>query len=717
VSKGLPMHDRLTGRVVPVGDGPILLGRFTVPRGRTGYRLGDRPLEPGAYLAGADRTCLLWHDGGTDRYTGDFGPQPLPPPILRDNVVSTAAKLADLRASPLSAWLAVPALVADTDKRLRPHPLEDSMRADMPYLRNVCREPHARLRTEHVVEPVSRARRITWHSVVHLSASSETWAARRLHGVEPARLLTPIQLPEYNVYENRVVATLVDRLWQHILARTTELNDIDRWVQRGREFLEAVQNRPSWRERLRLYDTLAPTLATEHIDQRIAELRQELDLLRQRLALLHKSPLYRAVSTPYTGSAQLRSTNLFRDNGNYRRCRALWDNWVRSYRGADVATINDGGTAHWCRSFADYSQLLVLRAMKQLGLDMDDDTPVSHPGETGPPYLHRGETVTVDREFDDTLVVHRAGRPSLRIVPLPHALTAAERDAIAQTVRHLTASQASLPAGSIAVLYPAQAHERARLPMPLRLAVSDVTGAEYASAALPALVPVGPSDIDSTGRVARLLRRALDTPALRDYPVPVSCPPELATQLALRTSWIEAGTKEIRVLRPARQSELANLRTLLEELCHISPRRYGATPPDPARIASDVASAVQRLERLTVCPVCGCAAERPDRALVPRRDGTYRCECECRSAWELRWCQTCGERYPVLIAAGLADELGGDGDYLDRVFSQDLLAPPCWISPRIYICPRCRRCPEAREDGTQVECGRCPNAESSSPDA
>lgn len=712
------MHDRLTGRRHLVGDGRTLVGRFAVPEADVGYQLGNQPLHPGSYLA-ADRTFVIWREGGDEQYTGDFGPHPLPPPILRDNVLATADKLVELRAArrPLSAWLAVPAFVADTDKRLKQHPVEKSMHEHMPYLRNVCRGPHARLRTEHILEPVSRARRITWRSVVHLAASSETWAARRLHGVEPAQLLTQIQVADHDVYENRVVATLVDRLWQHVLARSAELDDIDRWVQRGREFLEAVQSRPSWRGRQRLYNTLGPSLDVEHVDQRIADLRQALDLLRQRLALLRKSPLYRTVRKPYTGPIQLRATNLFLDNGNYRRCRMLWDDWARSYRGGDEAAAHDGALEHWCRSFADYTQLLVLRAIDQLELSIDADTPVPGPGETGLRYVHRGETVAIDRDVDDTFVVRRADRPVLRIVPLPHALTAAAQpDVVDQALRQLAMAREDLNAGPTAVLYPAQPQERDqdRLPIAIRLAVSNITGAEYGGVTLPALVPVGPSDIDSTGRVARLLRAALDAQALLDYPARVVCPTNLAARLALQTPWIEAGAKEVGVLRPPRPSELEDMQTLVAELCRSTPVRQGSTPPDHTRITADLAAAVRRLERLTICPVCSRRADRPDRAFDPRADETYRCECACGSAWELRRCQDarCGVRYPVLIAAGLAEKCGGDDDYLDRVFSQDLLAAPCWTSARAYICPACRYCPEGAASGIRMECVRCRGADS-----
>jgi hypothetical protein len=709
VSPQLRLLDRITGRVTAVGR-RVLIGRFAVSDDASRFRLGDHAAAAGDYLVGSERSWLLRRDRDRQWWSGDFGHSPLPAVLVIDNVIRTAAQLAGLcdKDATLAAWTSVSPLVTDVDDRLRPHPLEDRIRTELGYLQAVCRDPHARLRTEHVLVPVSRARRITWRTVVHLSAHSETWAARRLHGVEPAQLLTPIQLPDYDVYENRVVAALVDRLWRHVLGRIAQLDDIDRLFDRIQQLLDEAASRPDWRNRERLFEAINQLLSGDDFDQRIEDLRRQLNALRTALAPLLNSKLRRCVRKPYTGQLQLRSTNLLVNDANYRHCRQLWDAWGRLSGASDPDSERAHRMADWCRAFARYTVLLVLRALDQLGLSFDGEAAGPHQGGPALTYRHTVGAVTVSWQADDTIVLRVDGRSALRVVPLPHALTASgDVESIAGWLADLAASATD----GVAVIYPGESGERARLPLPVRLAVYDCHGGQYLGRALPPLVPVSPTDIDSVSRVARMLRAALSGPALCDYPVPVlePCADSIAQVLAGRFNWLAAGANQVLVVRPPWPRELTAARSAINELRTTTERsrQRGDNREHLERLWNELRIAAERIRRLTTCPVCGQPAARPEHALQQRNANTYHCECECGTAWETRRCTGCKEFYLVLLAAGRSEETGGDGDRLDRVFAQDLMAVPCWVRARSYLCPQCGHCSEADNVTNDQSCVRC----------
>lgn len=688
------LWDRLAGGLVPAPEGTVLLGRYQIPPGEHGFALGGATLAPRAYLAVGDEHWTLRRGG--ERWRGDFGGAPTPEPIVMESIAFVAAKAAEARDAPLSTWTAIPPLVSGVTDRLARYPLENQLRVRFGHLKAACHEPHARLRTEHVLTPVSKARRITWRTVVHLAAHSETWAARRMHGVEPARLLTPVQVADHDLYENRVVATLLDRLWRHVQVRLAEIDKIDLMVRQGRDMVQQAEARLDWREKHRLYAFIAELLMTEDLNGRIEQRRKELTALRDGLALLLTSRLRAGVRGPYTGPPRLRPTNLFDNDVRYRNCRQLWNAEVAARRGAEKPADPVQALAGWCRDFADYSLVLVLRALEQVAL-APPDAPGPAAGEPGPAYTYRGRQVRLDRELDDTFSLLLDGEPVLRIVPVPHALTATGD--LPALDRHLDALRTP-SAGPAAVLYPGEGPERAALPLDRRLAVHSSWGTD----GLPRMVPVSPTDLGSTARIARTLRSALDARIMLDYPVSVPCRLSGAEALAARFDWLVWNAGQLTVIRPPAPYELGRLDSALAGLRvrADAARRQGDNTEELNRLRADLHEAADRVTRLTHCPVCPRPAA--PAVFVPRDHGTYRCQCQgCSTAWETRRCPRCERNHPVLTVQGLADQRGGEGDRLDETFSQELLAVPCWRRPRSYICTFCGHCPEpARES-----CARC----------
>ncbi|MBO2437305.1 hypothetical protein J4557_07210 [Actinomadura nitritigenes] len=578
-------------------------------------------------------------------------------------------------------------------ERLGPDPLEKRLHAEFAHLRKVCNAPHARLRTEDVLVPVSRARRITWRTVTHLAGHSETWAARRLHGVEPAKLLTPVQVPDHDLYENRVIATLVDRLWKHLLSRIAEVDSIEGMVGQARVLLREIGQRHDHREKERLYRFVADLLEKDDLPQRIEELRKDLTSLRDALAPLLTSELRTAVRGPYTGSPQLRPTNLWDNDIDYRHCRELWEAEVKSHHAA--SSEPDDAIAQWCGDFAQYVLLLTLRALNQLGLKGEPA-----PDRRGFQYLKMGHVVALNSNTDDTITLQVDGRPVLRLVPLPHALTAGSDEA--GMIRALDTLMTADPT-AVAVVYPGETPERTALPRSLRLRVHTSSG----MGKRPAMVPVSPSDLGSISRMARMLRNAIDSHILLSYPLKVRCRVPQAESLARRFRWIrwDAGQLVVTDLVPQQdleelQIELNNLRTRTD-----TARRHGDNRKELEALRTDLFHAIHAIANLAYCPICHHKAA--ERAFTSRDGSTYRCSCQCGTVWETRRCVSCSRSYAVLTAPGSAEQVGGDGDRLDMVFSQDLLAAPCWTRPTSYICPSCGCCPEARSEEKCRTCDRC----------
>jgi hypothetical protein len=694
MSERIELRDRIVGtRRAPAPD-DLLLGRYQAADETRGLSLNGTPVAPECYLAAGAGRWTLRH--GTDRWSGTLSPSALPSAIAVESIALIAGRLTGLQESgaPLAAWTEIPPMVSGISDRLRPSRLETHLRAEFRYLRTVCESPRAQLRTEELLLPVSAARKSNWRTVTHLAAHSETWAARRMHGVEPARLLTAVQVADYDLYENRVVATLLDRLWRHVLTMIAETEKIGSVVAQGQDLIRQAELRPDYRERQRLYTFISQLLMTDDLGEQIEQRKTELAALRQALAVLRAAPLPTAVRGPYRGPARLRPTNIFDHDVGYRHCRQLWDVEVASRRGTDSLREHPVAMVKWCRDFARYALVLITHSLAQLGLaPAGADGP--QVGCPGPEYRYRGHRARLDWSRDDTFTLMLDGQPVLRIVPLPHALTA--YDDPVQVRRYLDAIGRAAGGGT-AILYPGEKTERDALPLDTRLAAHGPPG----STAGLTLVPVSPTDLGSIGRVARMIRVALDTRIMLAYPVPVPVHVAGAHILANEAGWLDWQDGQLRVTRPPRPSEigrlsglLAGLRTRMDHA-----RQQGDNHEELSRLDAALRDAVADVTRLTECPVCLRPAASPVSAFKPRDNDTYRCQCSstsCSAAWEVRRCTrlSCRQRYPVLTIPTMSGLPGGDGDVLDEKFSQDLLAVPCWRAARSYLCPDCGACPES----------------------
>ena len=692
------LWDRLTGAPASLPRPPFLLSRYLIPPGVHGFAIGDVTVPPGSYLAAGTGRWTLRR--GTRRWPGDFGAAPVPAPVARERIAAIGRRAAELvrAGAPPGEWTAISPLVTQMEERLRRYPLENHLRAELRYLQAVSREPHARLRTDYVVVPVSKARRITWRTTTYLAVHSETWAARTLHGVEPAKLLVPAQAADHDLYENRVVATLLDRLWGYVQARLMDLDQIDAALAQGTDIVRQAEKRADWRERQRLYGFIAELLNTDGLTDLIERRRAELTELRNSLAPLLASPLRAGVKGPYTGPWRLRPTNLFDHDLNYKHCRRLWDIEVAARQAADGPADPIGTQAAWCGDFARYALVLILHALDQLGL-VRTTQPSLEPGRPGPAYSYRTRVVRLDWNHDDTYSLMLDDQQALRLVPVAHALTA--RAGATELNRHLNELQHA-HLGKTAILYPSERRERQDLALDCYLAVHNA----YPRQGAAAMVPVSPVDLGSVGRVARTLRAALDEPIMLGYPARVETRVTQASGLAQRFTWLNWHDDHLSVIAPLPARETSQLGAAVSELRIRADRarRRSDNQDELNELHKNLLEAAHQLAALSWCPFCLREVPDPAAAFRARDDETYRVQCpSCSTTWETRRCTSCNRNYPILAVSATAGKPGGPGDMLDEQFSQEMRAVPCWLNSRSYMCFFCGYCPEKSSDN----CGSC----------
>ena len=89
----------------------------------------------------------------------------------------------------------------------------------------ICEKPKSHLKAVNEVRPIDTVKRVGYESIPYLASHSEDWLARTASGLKPARLFSRVEDDDYQIYENRVVKTLVDLIIQFLRKKEKGLKD------------------------------------------------------------------------------------------------------------------------------------------------------------------------------------------------------------------------------------------------------------------------------------------------------------------------------------------------------------------------------------------------------------------------------------------------------------------------------------------------------------
>ncbi|MCE7010002.1 hypothetical protein LWC34_45430 [Kibdelosporangium philippinense] len=560
-------------------------------------------------------------------------------------------------------WLGANLFVPDTSARASLTELDLAALEGIDMLADVCRRPEARLDHKTHLVRTGLARRVPPAGLARLASHSEDWGGIEHGELKPLRVLSTRYVDDFDFYENRVAAQLVDRLDEHLRKRLRELALLAAGIADLEEYDRALGNRQSWRKHERTARLIAT--AVEDRTASTAAIRESADTftkLRTRLRILFGSTVMRQANRRIRLPLRLVRTNLFVNERRYRKVGELWETWaVHETATADRRREDDAG---FFSAYNTYVALLTIRALIILGYALDGDTPL--PGVDVPVRLHRnGEVLVCTIDRAGCLTISVEGKALTRVVPLCHNLTAPVPD----NTRRKWIDQICSVENAI-IVYPGVRDERRQL-------TPEVWSVLHSSQR--GIVPISPVEIEGEERLARALRWPLQAARyVSGYPV------VLLSQVKLPDAdWYRVGARgKVEILRRPDDAEFAALTT--------------ANKSDPPRMRGDnelrhfidqLDEADRRLAVLNTCPLC----PNGRAVMTARPDDTFVCRCDsCSTTWGLNPCGNCHERYPFLWPRNAVVDTE-HGDRLDMTAGADLLAEPC-AAPSDHPVPRFRCC-------------------------
>ncbi len=579
--------------------------------------------------------------------------------------------------TPWSEWTAASHVVASFDGSVTLTDLERSLDANLGALQDVCRSPRMLLRHDEERVAVSRARRTSSRTIADLVARPGDWEHRTLRSIRPSRVLSVVPDDDWDLYENRVAARLVDRLLALLAQRIEELGSIRALLDEGHDFSDETRG-SHWRSR-RIAQTWSRVEAGDSLRAQVAATHRKVGALADAVRALASSPLYARIPRGHRVDDTLRPTNILVNDRSYQKVAELW-RLAASVRAARAPSREElvRRRREVSARFDVFAAMLVLQALASFGYAPDGDARFVD----GAMRLRsaRGE-LSVRREADGSVSIAQ-GHRALAVVALPV-------EASADAASMWNALRATRSCDTVYLLYgrpdTALTH----------MGIDDSLRRALAGWSWPRVLVVSPWSLDAVERVARVIGAWDAGTRLERFPPRVSwkerAPEAVRAWARISNGWLVAvrppGAAERRAVEEdIRQREASAARAR-------NGTRDGREDPSVGALRELVERAEQ-VRWLARCPVCERYGvqfdDRWQEGAGPEQQTVW-CRCDgCKASWGLRACGACRRRFEALDP-GVNLPCPDDVAMIDRTYGRDL-----WCEPvegdggrREFRCPRC----------------------------
>lgn len=191
-------------------------------------------------------------------------------------------------------------------------------------LPHIFQKPKQHLKQVNEVRPAAIVSRIGQESISHLASHSEHWKGIKVNGLVPERLLARTLEDDYAIYENRVVKTLVDKLYKDVKFLKEENVDCSMQMRMddGHSLSSEQKNYYHAREvLLRGMDDDSIAWNQMLLDEQRISIGRILICLSQ----CKSSPLYRLLKKQKAVTGKIKKTNIFMMDKYYKEVYRLWE--------------------------------------------------------------------------------------------------------------------------------------------------------------------------------------------------------------------------------------------------------------------------------------------------------------------------------------------------------------------------------------------------------
>ena len=725
--------DRVTGtaKKTPPEDGSF--GRWLVSTSMDEFiLLNSVTVEEKAWFVpdskGAWSILFQADNGTTEVFSGSMT---VPADIDKEYVLALAKMLQGKKS--WLEWATMSPTPPGTNDELKVHPLDLAIARELRFLRNVCIDPRTYIEQQNEAVVLSRSRKIPGKAASYLAAHTEDWETRTLSGIRPKRILSSVQNVKWDIYENRVVVTLVDHLANYLKKRLETVRKICESQNIGKDLTPmasiGLRSRNS-----RVYGIWGEWFLEETAKQMAEQRLHDLHSLYYNVAALKDSLLYKNISKACRiQDSTIKTTNIMSNDDCYRHVSVLWQQWIKKGKQQEKSPEERFILQqNFVEGFSDFCLLLVIRALDQLGYcpeteyencEMQKGVRLRLLGREGRIEIYWRNNGNVRLVLSDKIDV--------QFVPIPTEYSAWMDSKLSKLLSELNSNDetAKIQNHKI-ILYLATCknndytlysdrirHNQNLFGLPHERRSDEGKNIGF--------VPVSPWEIESVERVARAIRwYLLGEKVYYQYPPKVNIGNNgLENQYPV--TWIPNANngKPCKIFKPPMPGEnedalmhseaeihlkissLENKRNQSQNLSKAAKQHINLELVELGRLAEKFADYSRQVRfvrdyfrQICTCPVCQQQVDFWKGIQVDETNETFWFTCgSCASKWGLRHCVNCKNKYPAIEPNQVNWEHYRDiPGSIDRIFGMDILSSPKIMDADervqrgvVFTCPRC----------------------------
>ena len=205
----------------------------------------------------------------------------------------------------------------------------DLLENTCPYIDNIIRNPKLTLIREENVNKIEKVRKTSVESIKNLAVHSQYIEKidDLTHDVQPSKLLEVYNVETYNIYENRVIYTLLDKLNRFIRSKEQLIEDYE---SRNTKVLEYKGNSLVDGENINIKLQIGSRKISDKEDSNgidIENIKERLSKIKKYTSNWNKSILLKELRKAHVKFIipPVKKTNLILKNPNFQVAMKLWE--------------------------------------------------------------------------------------------------------------------------------------------------------------------------------------------------------------------------------------------------------------------------------------------------------------------------------------------------------------------------------------------------------
>lgn len=215
----------------------------------------------------------------------------------------------------------------------------EKLEETLPYIDNIIRNPRKFIMNEEEITIIEKTKKINEDSIKHLAKNSNLVREIDDDGfVKPAKLLNVYKEETYDLYENRFMYTLVNRLYTFI-NKVLNSEDYESFVNRKKEVdydAETEINGEKVRIKLNIELNSKENKNVNITD--MTEVVKRIEYLKESIYGFISSDFIRGLTQAVPVKSPIRKTNVFLKEQNFKKTLELWE-FLDMYEDADLTSI------------------------------------------------------------------------------------------------------------------------------------------------------------------------------------------------------------------------------------------------------------------------------------------------------------------------------------------------------------------------------------------